>query len=77
MKSGTELTKEYTLEIIKDSDGLKDYDQVTVEVNPFVFGIMSPNPATNNVTINYIADEASSAYFMFTEQKPITPIIIF
>ncbi len=63
-----ELTKQYTLEVIKDADGVKDYDEVTVEVNPFVFGIMSPNPATNEVTISYIAEDASSAYFMFTEQ---------
>jgi len=63
-----ELTKQYTLEIIKDADGLKDYDEVVVEVNSFVFGIMSPNPTTNEVTNNYIAEDASSAYFMITEQ---------
>jgi len=62
-------TQQYTLEIIKDADGLKDYDTVTIEVNPFVLGTMSPNPATNHVTINYIAEDASSAYFMLTAQS--------
>jgi hypothetical protein len=63
-----ELTKKYTLEIIKDEDGLKDYDEVTVEVNPFIFSAMSPNPAINEVLIIYLAEDADSAYFMFTEQ---------
>lgn len=64
-----ELTKQYTLEIIKDADGLKGYDEVTVVVNPFILGAMAPNPTSNQVTINYIAEDASSAYLMFTEQN--------
>lgn len=40
-----EVTKTYKLEIITDTDGYKDYDQV-------------------QVTVNYIVDEATSAYLM-------------
>ncbi len=33
-------------------------------VNPYKKESLVPNPATNQVTVNYIADEASSAYLM-------------
>lgn len=61
------LTQNYKLEVIKEADGFKDYDDVQVAVNPFVMGIMAPNPVQEQVTINYIADEASSAYLIVTE----------
>ncbi len=68
--TGTNLTvspnvsKTYKLEIITDTDGYKDYDEVAVTVNPYKLESLAPNPATNQVTVNYIADEASSAYLM-------------
>lgn len=71
--TGTDLTvspdinKQYQLEIIKDSDGFKDYDDVNVAVNPYVLGTITPNPATDLVTIDYIADEATSAYLILTD----------
>ncbi|WP_347373836.1 S8 family serine peptidase [Aequorivita sp. Q41] len=58
------VTKTYRLEIITDNDGYKDYDDVKIMVNPYKLGGLVPNPATNIVTTNYIADEASSAYLM-------------
>lgn len=58
------VTKKYTLEIISDSDGYKDYDEVEVKVNPYKIESLVPNPSSTNVTINYEADEASSAYLM-------------
>ncbi len=68
--TGTNLTvspnvsKTYKLEIITDTDGYKDYDEVAVTVNPYKLESLAPNPATNQVTVNYIADEANSAYLM-------------
>lgn len=58
------ITKIYKLEIITEIDGYKDYDEIKVTVNPYSIDILSPNPADNQVTINYKAQEASSAYFM-------------
>ncbi len=68
--TGTDLTVSpnvtitYKLELISDSDGYKDYDEVEVAVNPYKFENLIPNPATTQVTVNYIADEAASAYLM-------------
>lgn len=61
------LTQQFTLEVVKDIDGLKDYDNVTVEVNPFVLGAIAPNPAQSQVTVGYIAEDAASAYLILTE----------
>ena len=58
------VTKTYTLEIISDSDGYKDYDEVEVKVNPYKIESLVPNPSSNQVTINYEADEAGSAYLI-------------
>jgi hypothetical protein len=60
-----EITKTYKLEIVSNIDGFKDYDEVEVTVNPYKLESLIPNPASNIVTINYIADEATSAYLMF------------
>lgn len=59
-----EVTKTYKLEIITDNDGYKDYDEVEVSVNPYKLESLFPNPATSQVTVNYIAGEATSAYLM-------------
>lgn len=59
-----ELTQTYRLEVITDNDGYKDYDEVQVTVNPYKLESLVPNPATSQVTVNYIADEAVSAYLM-------------
>ncbi|SRX50851.1 Thermophilic serine proteinase [Aequorivita lipolytica] len=58
------VTQRYRLEIITDTDGYKDYDDVEVTVNPYKLESLIPNPATSQVTVNYTADEASSAYLM-------------
>lgn len=63
-----EVTQQYKLEIISDLDGLKDYDEVSVTVTPYSLGNLIPNPATTQVTVNYTADEAGSAYIMVVNQ---------
>lgn len=58
------LTKTYKLEVISNLDGYKDYDEIQVKVNPYKLESLIPNPATSQVTANYIADDANSAYLM-------------
>lgn len=62
-----EITQVYQLEVIKEADAYKDYDEVQVSVNPYVLGSINPNPATAEILINYIAEDAVSAYLIFTE----------
>jgi len=60
------VTKTYQLEIITDTDGYKDYDEIEVTVNPYSIQSLTPNPASNQVLVNYKAQNASSAYIMIT-----------
>lgn len=59
-----DVTKKYKLEIIADADGYKDFDEIEVIVNPYSLETLVPNPASNQVTISYKAQDASSAYLM-------------
>ncbi|OFY97932.1 MAG: hypothetical protein A3K10_07105 [Bacteroidetes bacterium RIFCSPLOWO2_12_FULL_31_6] len=67
-----QITKKYKLEIIADADGFKDYDEVIVEVKQFMINNVSPNPASNQVVVDYKADEASSAYLMVMDYTATT-----
>ena len=67
MTVSPEITKQYKLEVIATADGLKDYDEVQVQVKEHEILNMSPNPASNNVTINYKTTNATSGYFMITQ----------
>lgn len=62
------ITKQYKLEIISDLDGLKDYDEVVVTVNPHRIISMTPNPLSSLLTINYMIDGVTSAYIMIVNQ---------
>lgn len=64
-----EITQQYKLEIISDLDGFKDYDQVTVTVNPYRILSMAPNPVSSLLTIEYKAEGANSAYVMVLNQS--------
>lgn len=59
-----DITKKYKLEVIALADGFKDSDQVEVEVNNNKIVSISPNPATNDVQIDYIVENDESAYLM-------------
>jgi len=61
-----EITTKYKLEIISSTDGFKDYDEIVVKVNPHSITSLSPNPATNQVIVNYKAQDANSAYLIIT-----------
>ncbi len=64
-----EMTQQYKLEIISDLDGLKDYDEVTVTVNPYRIISMAPNPVSAQLTIEYMAEGVTSAYIMVLNQS--------
>lgn len=51
----------YTLEVIAN-DGFKDYTNVEVQVKPYLFINMYPNPANNQITLNYDIENADLAY---------------
>ncbi|EDM44344.1 hypothetical protein SCB49_04925 [unidentified eubacterium SCB49] len=73
---GTNLTvtaamaKTYTLEVIADADGFKDYDEVEVSIKPSRILTISPNPVTQNeVHVNYKLNNVTSAYLMIVDQN--------
>ncbi len=63
------VTQQYQLEIISDLDGLKDYDEVTITVNPYRIVSLSPNPLVSQLTINYMTEGVTSAYVMVLNQS--------
>jgi len=67
-----QITKKYKLEIIANTDGFKDYDEIVVNVKQFTIDNVSPNPASNQVVVDYKADEASSAYLMVMDYTATT-----
>lgn len=54
-------TTTYQLEVIATADGFKDYDEVTVNVYKYVIQSLSPNPASANITVQYLAEAAATA----------------
>lgn len=59
-----DITKKYKLEIIAESDGLKDYDEVEVKVKSASLTSISPNPSHDLITVGYDPQLVSSAYLM-------------
>lgn len=47
------ISSEYKLEVIADSSNFKDYDVVKISVKQRWIKSLSPNPATNSVTVDY------------------------
>ncbi len=64
MTVSPEITKKYKLEVIATVDGVKDYDEVSVKVKEFEIISLSPNPSSDQVTVEYKANNATSAYLM-------------
>lgn len=63
-----DLTQKYKLEIIATVDGFKDYDEVEITVNKNKITVLSPNPASSNLFIDYDIEETiTSAYFVLVE----------
>lgn len=59
------LLKEYTLEVIADSDGHKDYKTFTAKEERSITS-MSPNPTQNGLTVYYNIGSASAAFVTIT-----------
>jgi hypothetical protein len=59
-----DVVKEYKLEVIAITDGFKDYTDVEVKFKPNTIESLSPNAASNNLTVNYKINDASSSYLM-------------
>ncbi|MCF8374457.1 MAG: S8 family serine peptidase [Bacteroidales bacterium] len=59
-----DITIKYKLEVIAETDGFKDYDEVEVNVNRYKINSLSPNPTSNSVTVTYDAEDAGSAYLI-------------
>ncbi len=59
------LLKEYTLEVIADSDGHKDYESYTVKEERSITS-MSPNPTQNDLTIYYNIGSSNTAFVTLT-----------
>lgn len=68
------ITTNYKLEVIS-STGLKDYDEVRVEVKDSYIVKISPNPASNNVTVKYKVGAKSSGY-MISIQHNSNPSVL-
>jgi len=62
------IAQEYKLEIIAESDGHKDYTTLNSK-SPYHLGSISPNPASNQVQVDFNVKDASSAYIMITSTQ--------
>lgn len=60
----SEITKKYRLEVVATKDGFKDYDEVEVKLTPSEIEGLSPNPASNSVSVKYKTNDTNSAYLM-------------
>jgi serine protease len=61
-----EMTKKYKLEVIADADGFKDYDEIEVKVKEAEIKNISPNPASDYVSISYDIESMNSAYLIIS-----------
>ncbi|TXD80664.1 hypothetical protein ESY87_20440 [Subsaximicrobium wynnwilliamsii] len=59
-----DVVKKYKLEVVATTDGFKDYVDVEVKFKPSLIESISPNPTSDNATINYKINDTNSAYLM-------------
>ncbi len=71
--SGTDLnitldtTSKFKLEVLALTDGFKDYDEVTVNVKEYEITNITPNPANDEVTVEYEIEGVTFAYLLITK----------
>ncbi len=58
-----EITNKYKLQVIAKCDGFTSYDEILIHVKEFQIKSLNPNPTSNNITIEYVVKQSSSAYF--------------
>jgi subtilisin family serine protease len=61
-----QITSTYRLEVIAETDGFKDYDEVEVVVKYAEITNVSPNPVSSILTIEYDTKNVQSAYLILT-----------
>ena len=61
--------QKYKLEVIAESDGYKDYDEVWVKIVPGRIESIHPNPATNYVEVTCAYNNVSSAFITISDQS--------
>ena len=61
------ITTKYKLEVTSNITGNKDYDEVEVRVKKYRILSITPNPASNQVTISYRAPNVSSAHILLVK----------
>ncbi|MFO8087199.1 MAG: S8 family serine peptidase [Bacteroidales bacterium] len=52
----------FVYEVTAKNDHFKDYDTVFVKVNHYKIQSLSPNPATSQLMVSYVADKAATAF---------------
>jgi hypothetical protein len=64
------VSQKYKIVIMKEYDGYKSYDEVEVIVVDGAIRKLSPNPAHNNVTVEYkLSDNATSAFIQISDMQ--------
>lgn len=58
------ISKRYRLEVIALSDGFKDIDELDITVDKYYIKSISPNPTSEDLTVELNLSDASSAYLM-------------
>jgi len=61
-----DMAKKFKLEVIATADGFKDYKEVEIKLKPNRITLLSPNPADNNLHVEYKVNEGTSAYLTIT-----------
>lgn len=53
--------KKFKLEVTAKADGYKDYDEVSISINPNKLNVIAPNPATSTITVGYAINNGQRA----------------
>lgn len=61
-----ESSKKYKLEVISSVDLFKDYDEIQIDVESCFIKNISPNPADNQINIEYLSENVSNAIVAVT-----------
>jgi hypothetical protein len=58
------IEHEYKLEVIANEDGIKDYDKITIGIRESQILSVNPNPASDQIDINYELENVTVAYVL-------------
>ncbi|GHV43422.1 hypothetical protein FACS1894180_2430 [Bacteroidia bacterium] len=70
-----ELSQKYKVEILKEEDGFKSYDEVEVVVVDGLIESLSPNPAQSYVRVDYkLSDNAANAFVQISDLQNLVSV---